>query len=55
MATSTTPSSLPKYTSKGIQLTADALGHETITIKAGPEEKIFTVHKNYSVIDRISS
>jgi hypothetical protein len=45
METSTTPSSIPKDISKGIQLTADALGHETVTIKVGPEEKIFTVHK----------
>jgi hypothetical protein len=45
METPTAPSSLPKDIFKCLQLTADALGHETVTIKVGPEEKIFTVHK----------
>jgi len=45
METSTTTFSIPKDISKPIQLTADVLGPETVTIKVGPEEKIFTVHK----------
>jgi hypothetical protein len=45
MEAPTAPSSIPKDISNGIQLTADVLGPETVTIKVGSEEKIFTVHK----------